>query len=527
MGLNVTVQKGHDFSSGNVTRAALNAAATPTIAITGSISGTELADNSVTNAKIPAGANIDISKLQLTSNNLIIGDSNDKASALAPDGSSSGPTTGKELLVNTGTGFALKGTGTSGDITMDYAFGAVRFTLKDEAVEGRHLNPNSLDDDYLSFSSDKITINNSSIGVNKLKKEGTAGYILTSNGSSKNPEYKQLEIAESPVFETTGTGITYYQVPSGTSRIRVQAVGGGGGGSGDTDGTDYGGGGGGAGAYAESDITVSGNGGIKSDGGLNSSITSAGSGYSTATGLATTTSGSGSGATIAITEVHETTGEIEQFSLVAGGSGYSAGDVLTIVQDGASGGTVTVADVNQAVLRITVGAGGAGTPNNSSGSGGANDGGDSIVEYPLTAPSTAPNTRLAQGGTVVVKAVGGGGAPVNHVSSSPSAGGTGGAASDSTGEITISGGDGGTQGTPYLGAVTPTDGKQFKVGGHGGHSRWGSPASNVDETAGGSAVLSVGMGYGHGGNGVHVEQYGFGHAAESGGRGHVKIFLLN
>lgn len=520
MGLNVTVQKGHDFSSGNVTRAALNAAATPTIAITGSISGTELADNSVTNAKIPAGANIDISKLQLTSNNLIIGDENDKASALAPDGSSSGPTTGKELLVNTGTGFALKGTGTSGDITMDYAFGAVRFTLKDEAVEGRHLNPNSLDDDYLSFSSDKITINNSSIGVNKLKKEGTAGYILTSNGSSKNPEYKQLEIAESPVFETTGTGITYYQVPSGTSRIRVQAVGGGGGGNGDTVNTSYGGGGGGAGAYAESDITVSGNGGVKS---LNTSITSAGSGYSAAVALATT-GGTGTGATVTINEVGTTgeiSGQITDFDLVASGSGYSAGDVLTIVQDGASGGTVTVADVNLAVLRITVGAGGAGIT--------SEDGEDTKVEYPLAPPSGAPNTRDAQTGTIAVKAAGGSAAPQeNQTGTTSSAGGAGGSASASVGDITISGGNGGTQGTPYLGAVPVNSGDlPIKIGGHGGHSRWGSPASNVDETVGGGTVLSVGMGYGHGGNGVYVTQFGTGYQAESGGRGHVKIFLLN
>ena len=527
MGLNVTVQKGHDFSNGNVTRAALNAGATPTIAITGSISGSELADNSVTNAKIPAGANIAISKLQLTSNNLIIGDGNDKASALAPDGSSSGPTTGKELLVNTGTGFALKGTGTSGDITMDYAFGAVRFTLKDEAVEGRHLNPNSLDEDYLSFSSDKITINNSSIGVNKLKKEGTAGYILTSNGSSKNPEYKQLEIAESPVFETTGTGITYYQVPSGTSRIRVQAVGGGGGGSGDSDGTDYGGGGGGAGAYAESDITVSGNGGVKS---LNTSITSAGSGYSAAVALATT-GGTGTGATVTINEVGttgETSGQITDFDLVANGSGYSAGDVLTIVQDGASGGTVTVADVNLAVLRITVGAGGSGVAaGGDSGDGLAQSGGNTTVEYPLTAPSEAPNTRMAQGGTVVVKAVGGGGAPFEGSNTaSPSAGGTGGAASASIGEITISGGNGGTQGTPYLGAVSPTNGLQIKVGGHGGHSRWGAAGYTVTES-GNNTVYSSKMGYGQGGKGVHVTSENQPVAAESGGRGHVKIFLLN
>ena len=48
MSLTVTVQKGHDFSSGNVTRAALNAGATPTVAVTGSVGATELAANAVT-----------------------------------------------------------------------------------------------------------------------------------------------------------------------------------------------------------------------------------------------------------------------------------------------------------------------------------------------------------------------------------------------------------------------------------------------------------------------------------------------
>ena len=56
MSLTVTVQKGHDFSSGNVTRAALNAGAVPTVAVTGSVSTTEIIDGAVTNAKLATDA---------------------------------------------------------------------------------------------------------------------------------------------------------------------------------------------------------------------------------------------------------------------------------------------------------------------------------------------------------------------------------------------------------------------------------------------------------------------------------------
>jgi hypothetical protein len=48
MSLTVTVQKGHDFSSGNVTRAALNAGAVPTVAVTGSVGTSELAADAIT-----------------------------------------------------------------------------------------------------------------------------------------------------------------------------------------------------------------------------------------------------------------------------------------------------------------------------------------------------------------------------------------------------------------------------------------------------------------------------------------------
>ena len=56
MSLTVTVQKGHDFSSGNVTRAALNAGAVPTVAVTGSVGTTEIIDGAVTDAKLATDA---------------------------------------------------------------------------------------------------------------------------------------------------------------------------------------------------------------------------------------------------------------------------------------------------------------------------------------------------------------------------------------------------------------------------------------------------------------------------------------
>ena len=76
MSLTVTVQKGHDFSSGNVTRAALNNGATPTVAVTGSVGSTEIldgaiietkiADNAVTSTKLASHASSDSSRAVTT-----------------------------------------------------------------------------------------------------------------------------------------------------------------------------------------------------------------------------------------------------------------------------------------------------------------------------------------------------------------------------------------------------------------------------------------------------------------------------
>ena len=66
MSLTVTVQKGHDFSSGNVTRAALNAGATPTVAVTGSVGPTEIAADAVSSTELADDASTDSNRAVTT-----------------------------------------------------------------------------------------------------------------------------------------------------------------------------------------------------------------------------------------------------------------------------------------------------------------------------------------------------------------------------------------------------------------------------------------------------------------------------
>lgn len=66
MSLTVTVQKGHDFSSGNITRAALNAGATPTVAVTGSVGTTEIAADAVTSTELADDVSTDSNRAVTT-----------------------------------------------------------------------------------------------------------------------------------------------------------------------------------------------------------------------------------------------------------------------------------------------------------------------------------------------------------------------------------------------------------------------------------------------------------------------------
>ena len=117
------------------------------------------------------------------------------------------------------------------------------------------------------------------------------------------------------------------------------------------------------------------------------------SGYATATGVATTTNNNGTGLTVDITVPVPTTsalvpgsnysvgaftvtggggtgitgtidtlvgtGEIATFTIINGGSGYSTSDVLTIVQSGGSGGSITLSTApNGAISSLTLNNGG-------------------------------------------------------------------------------------------------------------------------------------------------------------------------
>jgi len=74
MSLKISVTRNHNFSSGLVTRAALNAGATPTVSLTGSVDTAEIADASINNNKIAASAAISLSKLgDLDAGNILTG----------------------------------------------------------------------------------------------------------------------------------------------------------------------------------------------------------------------------------------------------------------------------------------------------------------------------------------------------------------------------------------------------------------------------------------------------------------------
>lgn len=63
MSLKLNVTRNHNFSTGLVTRSALNAGATPTVSLTGSVDTAEIADSAITNAKVSASAALSFSKL--------------------------------------------------------------------------------------------------------------------------------------------------------------------------------------------------------------------------------------------------------------------------------------------------------------------------------------------------------------------------------------------------------------------------------------------------------------------------------
>jgi len=88
------------------------------------------------------------------------------------------------------------------------------------------------------------------------------------------------------------------------------------------------------------------------DGVATSTLLAGGASYTVADGLATTSSAAGVGAKINILTV--STGAILTYSIAAVGSGYVAGEVITVVQSGGSAGTITVDTVSAGGVIVSV-----------------------------------------------------------------------------------------------------------------------------------------------------------------------------
>jgi len=201
MSLTVTVQKGHDFSSGNITRAALNAGAVPTVAVTGAVGTTELIDQAVTDAKVSISAGVQLSKLagQTANNVLVVSDDNATSS-------------GKEIK-------ALPGY-LSGAIKV--VSDEVEITPSDGTITADKLIANTDDSNIIFGLSDTLTdvqvddyvvVHDSSVTgtANRLKKAkissiqkvGSTEYDMSAISASGGPTNFEVEVDfDGPPFQT-------------------------------------------------------------------------------------------------------------------------------------------------------------------------------------------------------------------------------------------------------------------------------------------------------------------------------------
>ncbi len=207
MPLTVTVQKGHDFSSGNVTRAALNAGAVPSVAITGAVGTTELSNGAVTNVKVGDTADIALSKLSGQAANSILVVS-DTASAGSGE---------KQIQALSGKGGAL--------IKEHAASNTVEVTPSDDTIIGSKLLAtedtnviNGLGTALTDVASDDLVmVHDTSVTesgtvmlkkatINSIQKVGTTEYAksaITATGSS-SPYTVTVDLDGSP-FQTIQT----------------------------------------------------------------------------------------------------------------------------------------------------------------------------------------------------------------------------------------------------------------------------------------------------------------------------------
>lgn len=243
----VTVTANEDFPDNTpITRAMLKNAATPQVALTGTIGNSDLSNGVITGNKISATANIEHTKLQITQSCMVAGVASGKVIVLDPDAASgdiysSSNTSGTKAYVNGGVDgdsgnkrarfavsrgtnpneWACLGTTTSvgGDVMIDVTNNALKLTIQNDSIEGSMINSGiggTAADDFtptIGVSNDRLVVLDNSIGLAPLAHvgsdyygsvigftsngspayipKGTAGSVLTSNGTS-NPTWKSL-----------------------------------------------------------------------------------------------------------------------------------------------------------------------------------------------------------------------------------------------------------------------------------------------------------------------------------------------
>lgn len=204
MSLTVTVQKGHDFSSGNITRAALNAGAVPTVAVTGSVGTSELGADAVTATELQDDSSTDSNRAVTTNHvrdgaiteakladdavafskikaltkvgNVIIGGTSGNPEELDVAGSN-------KLLIGNGTTLlSLPVDSSNSDITFTQdGTDIVLAIAAGKVTVGMHSNTTSTNPGLLAYGSG---------GVAEQISTATAGQVPVSQGASAAPAFK-------------------------------------------------------------------------------------------------------------------------------------------------------------------------------------------------------------------------------------------------------------------------------------------------------------------------------------------------
>jgi hypothetical protein len=262
----VTVTANEDFPDNTpITRAMLKNAATPQVALTGTIGNSDLSNGVITGNKISATANIEHTKLQITQSCMVAGVASGKVIALDPDAASgdiysSSNTSGTKAYVNGGVDgdsgnkrarfavsrgtnpneWACLGTTTSvgGDVMIDVTNNALKLTIQNDSIEGSMINSGiggTAADDFtptIGVSNDRLVVLDNSIGLAPLAHvganyygsviaftdngspayvpKGAAGAFLTSNGNSN------------PTWQTLYTDFNMGTAPSGAKTVRIK-----------------------------------------------------------------------------------------------------------------------------------------------------------------------------------------------------------------------------------------------------------------------------------------------------------------